>query len=123
MPEQVILDMTKTYMYQDEEYILSGRTAVKTHDPRSDLYRKPRPMSRSGKSKPPPKDLMVEITPAPRRLYSDEPPLGMDAETTKWVKYSDLYMVYDQLHENEEAEDIIAIEDDGIIDFDEIMED
>ena len=110
MPEQVILDMTKTYMFEDEEYILTGRTAVRTQS-KTELNIRPR--RRRSRRNPPnakPVDLMVEIEPAPRRMFSDERPVGVHAES-KWVKYADLYIVYDQLEDNEEASEVIEIAD------------
>lgn len=126
MPDQVILDMTKTYMYEDQEYILTGRTAVKTDDPRDEDSR-PQRRSRRGKPSPPrykkPPDLMVEIQMNPKNKYSDERPIGIDQDERKWVKYSDLYMVFDQLEDNEIAAELIKIDDvDGLDDFNDIVQ-
>ena len=117
MPEQVILDMTRTYMYEGEEYILTGRTAVRTDDPRSNnddeprrqTRRTPRRVGRPRVEKKP--DFMVEIQPAPRRMYGEDRPVGIEAEP-KWVKYSELYVVFNQLDEDEDVDvDELVIDD------------
>lgn len=100
MQDELNLDMTKTYIHDGNEYILTGRIAEKTSEEPA-----PPTRSRSGRRasvspRPAPKpDPVVEIKPAPRSS-SSMPNVGA-AFGTKWVKYSELHMVRDILSDGE----------------------
>lgn len=99
MEDELILDMTKTYIYEGEEYILTGRTAEKSPDAVSPPIRRrsKRPILVSG----PEKEIMVEITPAPKNSGSRAVGVTIDS---RWVKFADLFIIRDQLDENYEED-------------------
>lgn len=100
MEDELILDMTKTYIYEGEEYILTGRTADAIHDvPPPIKRRSKRPILVSG----PEKEIMVEITPAPKNTGSTRA-VGVTIDN-RWVNLNDLFIIRDQLDENYEEEE------------------
>jgi hypothetical protein len=96
MAEQIILDMSKTYIYEGLEYILTGRTAQKGKP--SNVSG--RTHSRIGSLKNTQAPIMVEIKPSPKINLNN--PLPTSTETL-WVKLTDLFMVEDMLNEPEEV--------------------
>ena len=94
MQPDLDLDMSKTYIYDGEEFILTGRVAEREQE----LVPKRRSRRRRQiEEQSPEQDLMVEIAPVPRGR-----PIGSLNDEKKWVKYSDLYAVMNMLHEDEE---------------------
>jgi len=93
--------MSKTYIYDGNEYILTGRVAEKPNE-------EPIPPSsrRAGRratrtTRPAPKpDVVVEIKPAPRS-NSAMPNVGV-AFGVKWVNLKELHMVRDILIDDED---------------------
>ena len=93
MEDEVILDMSKTYIYEGLEYILTGRTAKKKEDPANAPRRRSRRKKAMGST---PIPTMVEIQLSPRRtVHHPSPP----STEKKWVELGDLFMVVDMLDE------------------------
>lgn len=88
--EEFNFDFSRTYIYEGEEYILTGRSAKKENSVR--------PSRRSTRRKKPSQEIMVEIKPTPKK--SRKNPLSGKNSETKWVKYNDLFMVKDELEED-----------------------
>lgn len=96
MEDELILDLSKTYIHEGEEYILTGRVAEKSSDA---------PPARPRRSKrqrvvniTPEKDMMVEIRPSPK---GSRPIMGVSSEN-KWVRMGELYAVVNIFEDDEE---------------------
>ena len=92
MEDEIDLDLSKTYIFDGTEYNLTGRTAKKDSE-----LGEPRRRRRSrlkGPSKP---DIMVEITPAPRKSVRGVSVPNTLTKELQWVKYSELYVVEDPI--------------------------
>lgn len=87
------LDMSKTYIYDGEEYLLTGRIAQRTEQ---HISSRPRRSTRNVSNQE--ADVVVEITPAPTKVKVRGPTLI--TQDSKWVKYSDLYEVSDKMYED-----------------------
>jgi len=98
MEDDFILDMSKTYIYQGDEYNLTGRSAEKGPEPASPIQptrvqrstRRKRRLRPTNESSGP--DIKVEITPTTRK-----PSIGSVVTTNllkelQWVRISDLYV-------------------------------
>lgn len=85
------LDLTKTYVYEETEYILTGRTAVKE---KSSPRRASRRRTRSVATEESSTEVMVEITPLKKQIGNPT--------DKKWVKPTDLFEISDELHEDDE---------------------
>jgi len=96
--DELILDMSKTYIYEGLEYILTGRTAKKREDASAlPQRRSKRTAARAPKIVP----MMVEIQLSPKRTAQHpEPP----STERKWVELNDLYMIDDMLDEPDEPD-------------------
>lgn len=95
MEAELTLDLSKTYIYEGNEFILTGRIAERSIDA-------PPPRLRRSKRRvvadiTPEQDMMVEIKPSPKGRSI----VGLPTES-KWVKMSDLYAVIDVLEEDED---------------------
>jgi len=99
MEDEVILDMSKTYIYEGLEYILTGRTAKKKEDPANAPRRRSKRKSARG---PVPIPTMVEIQLSPKRTVQHPSPPSTEK---KWVELGDLYMVVDMLDDPDEYEE------------------
>lgn len=99
MLDELNLDMSKTYIYDGLEYILTGRKAVKTPPDPPAVPLKPR---RSKRPIPvhaePEPQIMVEIKPAPSDKNNSIPTLSGEK---KWVRYSELFVITDMLEDGE----------------------
>ncbi len=94
MNTEINLDLSKTYIYDGGEYILTGRVARRDIDAPLPRQRRSR---RATIQVSPDQDLMVEITPSPKnRSIVNLPQEG------KWVKYRELYAVVQVLDEDDE---------------------
>lgn len=91
MEEEFSLDLSRTYIYQGEEYIATGRSAKKEDTPNA-APRRERKSRRLRKSNGP--DMMVEIQPAPRTSVRGAV-VPSTSKELQWVKASDLYVVED----------------------------
>ena len=103
MEEDFILDLSKTYIYEGEEYILTGRTGEKHKVGTAP----PRRRRRRGNSAPE-LDMVVEITPAPRKAVRGAAVSPTMQKELQWVKVSELYVVTDRIEDeywNETQED------------------
>lgn len=98
MEDDVTLDMSKTYIYDGQEYILTGRIAKKTTEPAPPPSRRVsgRVVKDPPKHRKPP-DLVVEIKPAPRNSKTPNFGGSFTGAQCQWVKYKDLHMVEDIL--------------------------
>lgn len=85
------LDLTRTYIYDGIEYILTGRTAVKE---KTSTRRPSRRRTTTTSHEPPISDIMVEITPLNKKI-------GI-ASDKKWVKPSDLFVINNELEEEDD---------------------
>tara|TARA_S200002703_G_scaffold116050_1_gene101593 strand:- start:611 stop:910 length:300 start_codon:yes stop_codon:yes gene_type:complete len=99
MEDDIKLDMTKCYIYEGDEYMLTGRSAQKQ---KTDVSNTSRRRNRSNRPTSSYEELMVEIKRAPSykagsNLFSPSTP---GSSSTKWVKYSELYIVSSILDEN-----------------------
>lgn len=101
MQDEQTLDMSKAYIYEGLEYILTGRTAEKTIETPS------RPTRRSRRKNvvdiyeaDDETVIMVEIKPSPKKDPNRSGPIPTG--DTKWVMYSELFMIVDMLDEDEE---------------------
>lgn len=97
MQSDLTLDLSKTYIYEGGEYILTGRVAERSPDA-------PPPRPRRSKRRAivditPEQDMMVEIKPSPRGGRSI---IGAGGGEGKWVKFSELYAVVNVLDEDED---------------------
>lgn len=106
MTDELTLDMSKTYIYDGLEYILTGRTAKK-HKGSSDYTqrRSKRKAALTANSNP----IMVEIQLSPKITVQHPSPPSTEK---KWVELNDLYMVDDMLDEPDEDELIFEEFDD-----------
>lgn len=104
MEDEISLDLSKTYIYQGEEYILTGRSARKESEVAVSPRRERKSSRRTRRSSDP--DIMVEIKPAPRKSLRGSlmPPPTMQKEL-QWVKSSDLYVVEDKIADDYWSED------------------
>ena len=94
MEGEFILDLSKTYIYQGEEYILTGRSAEKEDLP-TEPRRERKSSRRARKSNEP--DVMVEIKPATRTSVRGAVVAPSMTKELQWVKASDLYVVKDRI--------------------------
>lgn len=92
MQPDLDLDLSKTYIYDGAEYILTGRVAEREQDLIPKRRRRTRRQQPENES--PEHDLMVEIKPAPTGGRS-----AFVEHENKWVKYSDLYAVMNILED------------------------
>ena len=99
MLDDLNLDMSKTYIYDGLEYILTGRKAIKhpEQEPQAAIPRRSkRPILVQPEQEP---HIMVEIKPAPGdKTMNNIPTLGGEK---KWVRYSELFMITDMLEDDE----------------------
>lgn len=98
MQAELTLDLSKTYIYEGNEFILTGRIAERSVNP-------PPPRSRRSKRRAvvditPEQDMMVEIKPSPKGRSI----VGLPTES-KWVRMSDLYAVVDVLEDDEDNDE------------------
>ena len=100
MEDEFALDLSKTYIYEGNEYILTGRSAKK--DPDISPPRRRRRRSRVESSDE--IDMMVEIKPAPRKAVRGAMVSPTMTKELQWVKRSELYTVDDAL-EGDSLED------------------
>lgn len=99
MEDELNLDLSKTYIYEGEEYIMTGRVAERPADiPAASTTR------RSRRRRPvditpsePEVDYMVEIKPAPKNRS-----IIVDASEVKWVRKRELYTVVSLLGNGED---------------------
>jgi hypothetical protein len=97
MNPDLTLDLSKTYIYEGGEYILTGRVAKRETDaplPRTRRSKRVQRISLDYDA-----DLMVEITPRPKNRSILNIP-----QESKWVKFRDLYAVVQVLDGDEEEE-------------------
>ena len=94
MIDELNLDMSKTYIYEDSEYILTGRTAVKKPEETRTRVRRSKRKLLSEEAEP---NVMVEIQPAPKSTVSSPRPVTNGEK--KWVNFNDLFMVNDMLED------------------------
>lgn len=93
-------DLSKTYIHEGEEYILTGRTAEKTMDP---IVEKPRRSTRrQSNHTPQDNDVMVEIKPVQGKSGIRTPITPAPIEK-KWVMFSSLYTVSNILEDDKES--------------------
>ena len=104
MKDEFILDLSKTYIYHGEEYILTGRSAEKEPDVQPEPRRERKSSRRTRRQSEP--DVMVEIKPSPRSsLRGASVPAPSMAKELQWVKVSDLYVVVDKIADDYFNED------------------
>ena len=108
MKDELILDMSKTYIYEGLEYILTGRTAQKREDA---IAPPPRRSKRKAANTIKPIPIMVEIQLSPKRTVQHPAPPSTEK---KWVELGDLYMIDDMLDDPDELDD--PEEDEGDLD-------
>ena len=103
MEDDLNLDMSKTYIYEGNEYILTGRVANKPVEEEVEPRTRRSNRRPSTPRKPSKNDVVVEIKPAPKK-QSGMPNMGA-AFGSKWVNYGELYMVTDILNDEDQDED------------------
>jgi hypothetical protein len=89
---EITLDMSKTYIHDGLEYILTGRTATKHVDGISPKKRSARAATFAALSK-----MMVEIKPHPKVNHFPSLPNPTVGTETKWVDINELFIVDDVL--------------------------
>lgn len=95
MEDELTRDLSKTYIYQGEEYILTGRSATKEADAAPVAQRPARKSSRRSRKPSTGPDVMVEIKPAPRTALRGVVVAPSMTKELQWVKQTDLYVVED----------------------------
>jgi len=104
MKDEFSPDMSKTYIYQGEEYILTGRRAEKEIDVEVAPRRIRKSSRRARKENVP--DIMVEIRPATRTSVRGAVVSPSITKELQWVKMSELYAITDKIADDYwEAED------------------
>ena len=96
MQPELNLDLSKTYIFEGREYMLTGRIAERSPDyiPRPTRRSKRRATETEETTE---QDLMVEIRP----MTGGSSVIGSSSEKM-WVKYNDLYAVVDVLSEDDD---------------------
>lgn len=115
MTDELTLDMSRTYIYEGEEYILTGRTAQKDLNSSGRTSRRNR---RKQQVETPQIDIVVEIKTAPKiKIHAP----SVSSDETKWVNIRDLFMVENMLEEDEMEDngvtDLLPLTDDDTDDF------
>lgn len=100
MPDELNLDMSKTYIYEGLEYILTGRTAVKEVEPPQRTSRRSRRKEQQVTDEPT-SVIMVEIKPVPKH----NPMVPNMGSGGQWVSLTDLFVVTDMLAGTEYGEE------------------
>jgi hypothetical protein len=99
MEDEFILDMSKTYIYEGNEYIATGRYAEKVELDDEEPVRRRRSKRHSVK-KDNLRNMQIQITPAPKRGKSPSSNVGVTREE-KWVYANELFMVHDMLDDED----------------------
>jgi len=97
MQPDLNLDLSKTYIFEGNEYILTGRVAERSKDLPAPRQRRSR---RSVIDLTPEQDLMVEIQPRPKNRSIVSLP-----DENRWVKLNELYAVMNVLEDEGDMED------------------
>lgn len=113
MQDEEDLDMSKTYYFENNEYVLTGRVAKRTI--KNETKRTTR--RRSNQPQEPEEfiEMMVEISP----VTELRAPGGFS--DCQWVKPSDLFVIKNRLHDYEEDDDEDYDDDDD--DLDQVIND
>jgi hypothetical protein len=100
MEEEFILDMSRTYIYEGDEYIATGKYAEKVNLEEDEEPRRRR-SNRHPVKKSTAHNVQIQITPAPQRGKSQASMVGV-SKVEKWVYANELYMVHDMLGEEDD---------------------